>query len=249
MSYHDLAALSRRIRTVERARIGSTLQYGAFQRAGLGEELLELTPRYIEELECVENSLKRQLPKAALTEGGDEWLADVVEHINATVGLGPAILYVTGLLPPLPGFQTPPKLWRYLGLHVSDGAAVRARRGELVGFSLELRAYALQRIADPIIKRGGPYRSVYDERKLRTLQTHPPMTEDCPSCMLALKKTAEHRETKAYTRVRTAPSQDCANVGGIHWTDGHRHRDAMRVVAKQVWRDVWRVAHGKVVAA
>lgn len=249
MSYHDLAALARRIRQVERSRIGATLQFGAFQRAGLAEELLNLTPRYIDELERVEASLKRQLPKAALAGDMEPWLAAVVSHTKETLGLGPTILYVAGMIPPLSDFATPPKLWRYLGLHVSEGHAVHAARGEMVGFSLELRAFALQRIADPIVKQGGPYREVYDARKLHTLTTHPPMTEDCPSCMLALKKTAEHRDSKKYTRVRKAPSQDCANVGGIHWTDGHRHRDAMRVVAKQVWRDVWRVAHGKLVTA
>lgn len=250
MSYGDLAALTRRIRSVERARISATLQLGAFERAGLAEDVLNLTPRYIEELTKVESALKRQLPKAARASEPEPWLESVVDWVAETAGVGPAVVYVVGLIPPLSDFANPAKLWKYLGLHVEGGASVRAKRGERVGFSLELRAYALQRIADPIVKeRTSEYRTLYDERKAYTLTTHPPMTEDCETCLLALKKTAEHRETKAYTRERKAPSQDCANVGGIHWTDGHRHRDAMRYVAKRVWLDAWKVAHGKLVTA
>lgn len=245
MSYGDLAALARRIRTVERARIGSTLQFGAFQRAGLSDDILALTPQYIEELTKVESALKRQLPKAARAGEPESWLENLVDWIAETVGVGPTVIYVAGLIPPLAAFANPAKLWKYLGLHVEDGKSVRVKRGELAGFSLELRAYALQRIADPIIKQGGEYRDLYDSRKAHTLDTHPPMNGMCPSCELAMRKTKEHRDGKHYTRERKAPSQDCANVGGIHWTDGHRHRDAMRIVAKAVWRDAWKAAHGK----
>lgn len=246
MAYAELAALSRRIRTVERARIGATLQFGAFERAGLTADLIDFAPGYIDELERIEAALKRRLVKEAVASDVEPWLAAVVDYVGETVGLGPLVLYVCGLTPPLNAFANPAKLWKYYGLHVSDGSAIRAKRGELAGFSLLLRSYALQRIADPIVKeRESLYRTVYDERKEHTLVTHPPMNEDCPTCALALKKTSEHRDGKAYTRERKAPSMDCANLGGIHWTDGHRHRDAMRVTAKRVWLDVWKAANGK----
>lgn len=245
MAYADLAALARRIRTVERARISSTLQYGAFQRFGLGEVIEHLTPRYIADLTTIEAALKRQLPHAAAAGDVEPWLAAVLEWLDMTAGVGPTILYVIGLIPPLSAFAGPAKLWRYLGMHVELGCAVRAKRGTPAGFSLELRAFALERIAAPIVKGDSEYRADYDARRAHTLTTHPPMTEDCATCLLALKKTAEHRDAKAYTRERKAPSMDCANLGGIHWTNGHRRRDAMRFVAKRVWRDVWRAAHGK----
>lgn len=249
MAYAELAALARRIRSVERARIGATLQLGSFERAGLAD-LMDVTPGYIEALEAVESKLKRRLPKDARTGEPEAWLLNVLDLLAEREGLGPTVLYVLGRVPPLAAFANPAKLWKYLGLHVADGRSVRAKRGELAGFSLELRAHALQRIADPIVKnKQSAYRAVYDERRAHTLTTHPPMTEDCPTCMGALKKTDEHRDEHAYTRERKAPSMDCANLGGIHWTDGHRHRDAMRVVAKAVWLDVWRAAHGKLVTA
>ncbi len=245
MAYVELAVLARHFEAVQRARISATLQFKAFERMGLSGDLLTSTPRYIKSLTRREAALKRRLANEALAGEAEPWLVAVVEYVTETIGLGPTVLYVVGLIPPLPAFSSPAKLWKYFGAHVVDGVAVRTKRGEWAGFSPELRAHALYRIVDPIVKeRKSPYRSVWDERKSTTILTHPPMTEDCPSCMLAINQTAEDRAGKAYTRERKALSRDCSNVGGIHWSDGHRYLDAVRVCGKQVWRDVWRVANG-----
>ncbi len=116
-------------------------------------------------------------------------------------------------------------------------------------FNPRLRAFILYRIADPIIKVGGPYRAVYDARKEYTLNTHPPMLEEgcefCDAAYAGRKKRAQERKEQVGERARERKGgYDCANMGGIHWAKGHRHNDALRVIAKAVLRDLWRVTHG-----
>jgi hypothetical protein len=178
--------------------------------------------------------------------------------IDGTHGLGSGLAYLLGHLPPLtavggfPGFSTEWKVFKYVGLHVVDGEAPKRKRGNFSGFSGKLRAYATVRLVDPVIKNGGPFRAVYDERKEETLESHPPMLADgdlahpdCPTCNKAVGWTERHREDAHYSRERTTVGKDCSNMGGDHWTKGHRHRDAIRVTAKAIIRDAWRVEHGR----
>lgn len=179
----------------------------------------------------------------------------IYEWVKETHGVGDALFFLLGMIPPLaptppayPGFPCPAAVHRYVGLHAPNGKAVKREAGKFLGFAIRLRAYATVRLIDPIIKTGGPFREVYDARKLHTLETHPPMVEEgggCDICDEAYGKTRTKREGSQQTRERTTVAFDCANLGGIHWTDGHRHRDAIRKTAKMLLADTWAVENGR----
>ena len=199
----------------------------------------------IEQLEPTRKALLRELP--AIVQG-----SPLHVWISETHGLGSGLWLLLGSMPPIGEFKTPAAVWKYTGLDVRDGKAPKRVDGVRLGFAPIRRAYAIMRVADPVVKVGGPYREIYDNRRAHTLGTHPPMfTEgeladpECEICQEAIQKTEELRAERDFTRERQAPSMDCANLGGVHWSDGHRHADAKRFVAKAILCDAWRVARGQ----
>lgn len=97
--------------------------------------------------------------------------------------------------------------------------AVRRAKGQKANWSTEAKTRAYL-IATSIVKTKGEYRDVYDARRAHTAE-----------------------------RVHMAPCQVCAGAGkkaelviGQPWKDGHKHADALRIVAKRVLRDLWRAA-------
>lgn len=96
--------------------------------------------------------------------------------------------------------------------------AARRQRGQPANWNANARKI-LYVIAEVIVKtRESPYRVVYDARKLRTEgRLH---AVDCARC---------------------GPSGSPAKAGEP-WSDAHRHADAMRIVAKEVLKDLWREA-------
>ena len=219
------------------------------QRRSLAEDFPPIILITIDEalarLNPLRNPIKSEIRKIVKGCHIDDW-------IRSTHGLKDGLWLLLGSMPPLLEFKGPASIWKYVGLDVRGGSAPRPKDGERLGFAPYRRAYAIKRVADPIIKVGGPYRATYDARRIRTNLSHPPMLDgdgellnpDCETCRDALELTKEHREEKSYTRERKAPAVDCSGAGGIHWTDGHRHADALRVTAKAVLRDAWRVARG-----
>ena len=135
---------------------------------------------------------------------------------------------------------------KYLGIY--PGARKRTV-GVKLGYSSVLRAILLERVALPCIRNmKSPYRSVYDQRRAITMLSHPPMRPmgtGCEGCDVAWKKTKSSRAARKLRRERTAPAVDCSNMGGQCWTDGHRHRDAIRLTAKAIVLDLWLVDIGK----
>lgn len=184
------------------------------------------------------------------------------DFVEGTRGLGPACYLFAGQVHKLSDFAKPSGLWKYCGLHtvrVLNEAgetighiAPKRKKGERAGFSMRLRAIAIARIAGTVVKVGGPYREMYDRRKEHTAtNTHPPMfTEDkalvhpdCEHCQKAVAASKAKRAEKNQTRERKTVGQDCANTGGVHWTDGHRHADALRYIAKAILLDLWLVSN------
>ena len=103
--------------------------------------------------------------------------------------------------------------------HVGDaGVAPKRRKGQRANWSgqAKMRAYL---VAESCMKqRRSPYRDLYDKRKNNTEgRTH---VAPCPQC---------------------GPKGKPAQVGSP-WSDGHRHADALRIVAKEILRDLWREA-------
>lgn len=146
----------------------------------------------------------------------------VSAFLDQTPGLGPSVLCVLGLVPEITAFANPAKLWAYLGLAVVDGAAVRTPappppnnpRGKPgTHFSRRLRAYATHRVVDPIIKN------------------------------MACAYRALYDQRRVHT-TQTHPEWALeTNKDGKLTPSGHYHSDAVRYVAKRIWRDVWRAAN------
>lgn len=219
------------------------------QLRALGEDLpaLALTAIdvAIEQLKPTRKALLRELPAIVKGSPLDVWISD-------THGLGSGLWLLLGSMPPIGEFKTPAAVWKYTGLDVRDGKAPRRVEGVRLGFAPIRRAYAIMRVADPVVKVGGPYRESYDKRRAHTLETHPPMFSEgeladpgCEICQEAIEETEKLRAERNFTRERQAPAMDCANRGGVHWSDGHRHADAKRFVAKAILCDAWRVARGQ----
>lgn len=106
--------------------------------------------------------------------------------------------------------RTVSELWAFAGYKPGQ----RRRRGERANWSADakMRAYL---VAVSCLKAGGGYREVYDQRKA-------------------------HTEGRAHESecVRCGPAGKPAQPG-TPWSDGHRHADALRVVAKAILRDLW----------
>lgn len=73
--------------------------------------------------------------------------------------------------------------WKYCGLHVENGCAVKRKHGQKLGFNLKMRTFCWK-IADSFIKQRTPfYREIYDEAKLREAEklNHPEQNStNCP---------------------------------------------------------------------
>jgi hypothetical protein len=239
--YATLRTLAKQAENVERVVIAIENQVRAFAADGWPEAAFVWTSEQVPALRLIRGRLLDQL--AEVMEG-----TSIHAWVQETRGLGRAVFFVLGLMPPLEEFRTVSGVWKYVGLHVSDGAAVRQRKGQRLGFSARRRAYALMRVGEPCIKARSPYREIYDRRKQRTAVTHPDMLKEgagCEYCDLAYQRTKAQRAERKLERVRTSVAIDCANLGGVHWSPKHRHMDALRVMTKSILRDAFRISRGQ----
>lgn len=251
--------LARQLLNTQRQRVAIEAQTGRFTEDGMSAPSFLIANSFVKDLKAQERALYKQL--ATSVDPHDP----IKRHIDTTVGLGPAVLLLLGLLPKRPGrFQSKSgrfsvgALNKYLGVY--PGAKKRTA-GVKLGYSSRLRAVLLERVSAPCMKMAGgvsektgkplpksPYRSVYDQRMAITMLTHPPMRPmgtGCEFCDTAWKRTAVDRARRKLTRKRKAPTVDCSNVGGPCWSDGHRHRDAIRKTALAIVLDLWLVDSGK----
>lgn len=81
-------------------------------------------------------------------------------------GIGPALgVSILGECWPLSRFASPRKLWAYAGLAVGeDGKAVRRKKGVKSNWNSRLKT-RLYLFSVSIVKAGGPWRELYDQRK------------------------------------------------------------------------------------
>ncbi len=115
--------------------------------------------------------------------------------------------------------ENPAKLWAYCGYHVIEGEAPRRRKGIQSNWNSEakMRAYL---IAEGCVKHPGPYRNVYDQAREKYAESvHP---HDCLRC---------------------GPAGSPAKAGSA-LNLGHQHARALRLVAKRVLLDLWRIENG-----
>lgn len=111
------------------------------------------------------------------------------------------------------------ELWAYCGHHVVNGAAARRRRGEQSNWSDTARM-RVHLVAESCMKQPPQtlYRKIYDDGRARyTDATH---RVDC---------------------VRCGPAGKPAVIGSA-LSLGHQHARALRLVAKEILRDLWLVS-------
>ena len=203
---------------------------GALERDGLGD--LAGARKLLTLIEAAERQATRNLERTMRA-------SPLGEFVAATPGLGfksvGRLLAVIG--DPAERAQ-PSSLRRYCGMHVRCGVAPVRRRGELVDWNPGARM-RLFLIAESCVKQVGtgdaierpmtsgfarrrsPYRDVYDAGRARyadAVHEHP-----CARC---------------------GPKGYPAPVGSP-LSDGHKHARALRLVAKAVLLDLWRVSRGQ----
>jgi len=107
------------------------------------------------------------------------------------------------------------QLWAYCGFHVVGGEAPRRKRGAQINFSLSARTRT-RLIAESCIKQANsPYRAIYDAGRIKY-------------------KNATHNTPCAQCGIKS----DVAAIGS-DLRDGHKHARALRLVAKNILKDIW----------
>jgi len=92
--------------------------------------------------------------------------------------------------------------WKYAGLHVEDGQAIRRTKGKKLGFNIRVRTFCWK-IGDSFLKQRTPfYRDIYDEAKPKEAEKlgHPELDpKNCPCYVECLE-----RQKKKATRLKQA---------------------------------------------
>lgn len=216
---YRLGAASDTLDDIEGARIAIANRRGALVRDKNADDTdpdVVILDAVIEQLEAIEHgatlSLKREIRKQPL----GPW-------IKETKGVGEKqgarLIAAVGGDPYLRPDGTPrtvSQLWAYCGYHVIDGAAARRKKGTKANWSsvAKSRAYL---VAEACMKqRESPYRALYDaERERSAGAVH---TSEC---------------------VRCGPAGKPAQPGSL-LSDGHKNARALRRVAKEILKDMWR---------
>lgn len=151
---------ARQYEDAQEARVSMDLRVGAMRKAGLAEPWLVLAMGSGASLGEAENAAWRQMKRLARRHPMIRWLRD-----QKGFGL-PSFTRLLGVTGDLYNFQTIPKLWRYLGLHVVDGSAARRRKGQSSNWSHRGRALCFL-IGQGIVMQGagGLWRATYDRKK------------------------------------------------------------------------------------
>lgn len=158
--YGDLRALATQWWALQRARIRLTLTVGAAKRAGWGtsDNPLSLGTAAIHKAE-------RAAARATAKACADVYPA-IMQLVEETKGLGPAVALYLGLVPPLmrledfPGFPNPSALWAYSGL-----SAERRKKCDR-----RARMIAIAYLATPALLRSPDFRALYRARRATTIE-------------------------------------------------------------------------------
>lgn len=134
-----------------------------------------------------------------------------VESIRGFGALGLAI--IVGESGDLSNYSNPGKLWKRLGLAVIEGKSQRksidVAQAAIQGYNPRRRS-AMWTITDALLKSAGPYRDLYQQRRLYEVQQHPEFDKGIDP------KTGKQRVTI------------------------HCHRRATRYAEKRLVRNLWR---------
>ena len=152
--------------------------------------------------------MERRLKKLAKGLPTYTWM----KSINGFGEVG--LCQIVGECGDLSDFNNPAKLWKYLGLAPITEYPVGPYGGRL--YSRRCRSIMFV-IGDSLIKKQGPYRTLYLERKTREVEkAEIEGLTVAPQAKIPAKKKAEYR------------------------SEGHIHRRAQRYMEKRLLRNLWR---------
>jgi len=201
--------------------------------AGIAALLVHLLPLLAARklIETERGRVERKLRKLARTlPVWGEWMAGV----RGVSDLGLGILI--GEAGDIGRFSNPAKLWKRMGVGLVGDSRQRLvtdpELAELHGYNPARRS-ALWTIGDAIIKAGGPYREVYDARKLREVEK---AAEDGLLVATSTAATADAWEATGIPRPTVVSKIDQK----LHRSCGHIHLRAKRYAEKRLLRDLWR---------
>jgi len=228
-TYEGLRNKARQRHLLQKMSKGLQLQMSAWDRQGIPPLVHPAPEVALKELDRMVNVINKEM--AVLVNG-----TAIGDFMQDTRGLGIAVPFLVGLLPPMEDFDNVAKVWKYIGLHVENGKAPRRKAGEFSGWNAELKSIALIYIGEPAFKARGPYADVYYRRRSRMEEIHPEQWVDgCEFCV----------EAKAKNKKAGKEKYECTDVGGIHWKRAHLYADARRVMTKAIIADIWAVSNGK----
>ena len=187
----------------------------------------------------------KQLEKGALKEVA-RLLAGIPIYekwLNDQRGIGPTL---SGLLISefnIEHCQTPSQMWAWAGLAVRDGKADRRIKGQRARFNPWLKSKITEVMAGSLLKSASPYRALYDAYKHRKQHQQ---VEVCMGCEGTGEQIIREKTTPPPGEKKKRKKRKCENCGGTGgpapWgvSDAHRHRAALRYMAKQFLADYWR---------
>jgi len=202
----------------------------------------------VDTLETEEQRILRLAERLVKENPVGEWLLD--QH-----GIGPALaVSILGECWPLTRFKSPRCLWAYAGLHVGpEGKAVRRAKGQKANWSGRLKT-RLWVFTTSVIKTGGPWRTLYDQRKAYEVSKTPVSAQNTvssqsefePDTPRAGAQTGDDRHTTDAPSGERGDAQTSLD-GHIRGALSklHIHNRAIRFVQKALLKDLWRVAHGQ----
>ncbi len=171
-------------------------------------------PTFDEVLESVDRKtglkIKGSPIDPAVLKKGEELIAKQIEYLGRQVSapMFERLTNVKGIGPVLAGgllayfdpekAKHPSSFWKYAGLHVVEGKAIRRARGNKVDFNPRLRVLAYK-IGDSFLKqRTQPYRQIYDDEKSRQLIVLKEEIENTKSGKIHVELRARRKMVKAF---------------------------------------------------
>lgn len=137
--------------------------------------------------------------------------------------------------------RTVSELWAYCGYAVNNGVAQRRRKGERANWSAKAKSRAYL-IAEACVKAG----------VRKTEDAGPEFTPETRVAISGYGQVYLDRRTATWGREHATECVRCGPAGkpalpGSPLSSAHQHNDALRIVAKEVLKDIWleaRAAHG-----
>lgn len=162
-------------------------------------------------------------------------------------GIGPTLAGVLVSEVDITRCETPSALWAYAGLHTDTetGNAVRRKKGVKSNWNPFLKTKLVKVLAECFIKSNSPWRSHYDNYKMRKTNQ---LVQVCSPCKGTGKvKFGEDSEVPMdAAKAEGGKPKTCSNCGGTGgpapWGNSGAHRDlaAKRYMIKQFLLEFWR---------